>query len=150
MHRDLFSYSFRIIGERLFAELADDGDTLYVLNADRLDMRNICDWRAICLLAGATRGLGEGEKKKRKEVGLNGYIAGFLCEPGCIFSICMRRVRERGGRTRDGGGGVRAKGGAIENFPDCVAKPMTERRRRRKKGTSGRRGNGRRRRRRRS
>ena len=28
---------------------ADDGDTLYVLNAGRLDMRNICDWRAICL-----------------------------------------------------------------------------------------------------
>jgi len=28
---------------------ADDGDTLYVLNTGRLDMRNICDWRAICL-----------------------------------------------------------------------------------------------------
>lgn len=45
-----------IIDKRLFPPFsptlrghADDGDTLYVLNAGRLDMRNICDWRAICL-----------------------------------------------------------------------------------------------------
>jgi len=51
-----FLLSPNIIDKRLFPPsfpalrgYADDGDTLYVLNAGRLDMRNICDWRAICL-----------------------------------------------------------------------------------------------------
>lgn len=67
-------------------------------------MCNICDWRAICL---SGRG-GSSEK----EPGLNGYIAGFLAEPG---SICMRREKSTtrdGERRRDGN----ARGGAIENF----------------------------------
>lgn len=102
--RGIFLPSPNIIDKRLFLGLADDGDTLYVLNASRLDMRNICDWRAICL-----SGLGGGSEK---ESGFNGYIAGFLAEPGA--SICMRREKSTMTRGRRGGGNVR--GGAIENF----------------------------------
>lgn len=81
----------RIIGKRLFSGLPATEIRFYVLNAGRLDMRNICDWRAICLRGGVARARARGSSEK--EVGFNEYIAGFPSASSVHLSACDARKK---------------------------------------------------------